>query len=502
MSGSPGVAHLKIVSVEAEAPCAPPTTAPGDSRPARSRETAAALQAVAAHDGATLVDFDETLFLRNSTECFIDCAWPGPLALMLLCLLDLLKPWRFSGSEATRDNWRVGVIAVVMPWTWLRWARRAPQLAAAYTNRPLLQALRANDSGHKTIVSLGFSRIIGPLARAMGAADLRLVGSRIFHASDRRFGKLALCEAAFGEALVAQALVITDSPQDLPLLKRCHRGWLVQWPEARFEAALRQAYLPGQYISRVKHPGQRYILRAILQEDFTLWLLASVALAFNPLWHSAGLLLLLVSFWAIYEQGYADNDRCGALHEDSPKLSQEFFTEQTPPRVVEPWLWATACGALGIIALHYPLRTPPADFLRWAAVLVATSGLFRLYNRVDKSTRVWLYSGLQFARGAAFVAVAAVPPVGVAALGAHVFARWIPYYFYRQGAQRWLTGTFHLVRLVLFFWMAVLLGLTGGTDGVVTWTGAALLAWNVLRARRELATAWRTAYRIDRHSKP
>jgi len=52
-----------------------------------------ALAAVRAHQGPLLVDVDETLYLRNSTEDFIDCAWPGLLALLLLRVLDVLKPW-------------------------------------------------------------------------------------------------------------------------------------------------------------------------------------------------------------------------------------------------------------------------------------------------------------------------------------------------------------------------------------------------------------------------
>ena len=40
----------------------------------------AALAAVCAHEGPLFVDFDETLYLRNSTEDFIDCARPGLLA--------------------------------------------------------------------------------------------------------------------------------------------------------------------------------------------------------------------------------------------------------------------------------------------------------------------------------------------------------------------------------------------------------------------------------------
>ena len=69
--------------------------------------TDAALEAIRAFEGPLLVDLDETLYLRNSTEDFIDCAWPGLLALLLLRVLDVLKPWRLTGGINTRDTWRV-----------------------------------------------------------------------------------------------------------------------------------------------------------------------------------------------------------------------------------------------------------------------------------------------------------------------------------------------------------------------------------------------------------
>jgi hypothetical protein len=39
-----------------------------------------ALDAILLHDGPVLVDLDETLYLRNSTEDFINCASPALLA--------------------------------------------------------------------------------------------------------------------------------------------------------------------------------------------------------------------------------------------------------------------------------------------------------------------------------------------------------------------------------------------------------------------------------------
>ena len=77
----------------------------------------ATLAAIRAHEGPLLVDFDETLYLSNSTEDFLDCAWPGLLALALLRALDAFKPWRLTGGSDTGDNWRVCAIQIFFPWT-------------------------------------------------------------------------------------------------------------------------------------------------------------------------------------------------------------------------------------------------------------------------------------------------------------------------------------------------------------------------------------------------
>src|SRR5258708_35924997 len=80
----------------------------------------AALAAVRAHDGPVVVDLDETLYLRNSTEDFIDCAWPGLLALLLLQVLDLLQPWRLTGI-GPRHTCRGCALSAVLPSP--QWAR-------------------------------------------------------------------------------------------------------------------------------------------------------------------------------------------------------------------------------------------------------------------------------------------------------------------------------------------------------------------------------------------
>jgi hypothetical protein len=275
------------------------------------------------------------------------------------------------------------------------------------------------------------------------------------------------------------------------------------WPQARCRAALGDVYLPGQYLSLVKRPGERYITRAILQEDFALWVLCSIALAAVPLAHLGGLALLLLSFWTIYERGYVDNDRVAARWEADPKLSAAYvaYVANDDPVVAtpvwQPWLWAAAAGAAGVWLLRWPGVPAAADLLTWAGVLLATHAWFTLYNRFDKGTRVWLFIGLQFARSAAFVALVPVSEVGAAALGAHVLARWVPYYVYRIVGQAWPDAPFHLTRLLFFVVLSALLALSSGLPAVLNGTALALLAWGLYRARQELATVCAAARRLD-----
>lgn len=468
-----------------------PTMTPHDVSP----ETA--LLALLNHHGPILLDLDETLYLRNSTEDFIDCACPGLLALLLMRILDVLKPWRWTGGEATRDVWRVRVISIFLPWTAWRWKRRAAQLAGQFANMRLIAALK--EPGRTPIIAtIGFQPIVIPLIAALGLPQARIVAARLSTFADRRSGKLHLVVDALGYDTVRRALVITDSDQDLALLNACARPLRAVWPEACMHRALNSVYLPGQYLTQVKRPGTRYILRGILQEDFAFWVLSSLALATLPLHHVLGLLFLLVSFWAIYERGYVDNDLIGSRFEASPKLSTAFKEAPVATPRVQPWIWAIGSAAIALVLLRWPAQPDMVDLAKWIIVLLATHGWFLLYNRVDKTSRIWLFGGLQFARSAAFVVLVPILPIGAAALGAHILARWVPYYVYRLGGKDWPDTPFHLTRLMFFVVLALLLALAEGISSIMTWTSAALLGWNLYRARQELKTAFGTAIRLDR----
>ncbi|MEY2654829.1 MAG: hypothetical protein RLZZ524_1857 [Pseudomonadota bacterium] len=516
-----------------------------------------ALLAIGRHRGLLLLDLDETLYLRNSTEDFIDTARPRTLALLLLRLLDALRPWRWTGGAVTRDAWRVRLILSCFPATAARWRREVDGLARRHGNAELLRVLgvkgvkdvkdvtampdvpdvpdmadmpdkapasRPDDPRHAAVVATaGFLPIVAPLVAALGLPGVRIVAARVWHFADRRAGKLHLARQALGDAAVRGSMVLTDSPQDGALLDHCARPLRVVWPGARFQAALGGVYLPGQYLSCVKRPGERYIVRAVLQEDYAFWLLASLALADRPLLHALGLLALLLSFWAIYERGYVDNDRVAARHEAEPKLSAAFHDTPVATPAVAPWLWALASAAVAVVLLRGsgpagegapfvvpfigsfiapPIAPPIAPlilpFLLWVLVLLATQFGFAFYNRRDKATRVWLFVLLQFARSAAFVALVPILPIGAVALGAHVLARWVPYHVYRLAGRDWPGTPVQLMRLMFFIVLALLLALAQGPALLTSPTALALLGWNLLRARVELVAVLRGATRIDR----
>jgi hypothetical protein len=461
----------------------------------------AALAAVYAHEGPVLIDFDETLYLRNSTEDFIDCARPGLLALGLLRLLEVLKPWRLTGGVDTRDTWRVCAITTLFPWTCWHWRTKVGSFAERYVNQDLKAALNAR--AHQPIIlTAGFKSTVKPLLDAMGFANAPLIAARMYSFADRRNGKLQMATRELGAETVRCSLVLTDSANDSEILQSCKRPLQTLWPEARYRPALGGVYLPGEYISHIKRPGERYIFFDILQGDFALWLLSSIGLAIHPAAHVVGLLLLLLSFWAIYERGYVDNDLSGSRNEPDPKLSTTFGSTRVAIPALQPWMWGLLAGAAAVWILHPEGVAFIVHFAGWMAVLISTYACFVFYNRLDKMTRVWLYPLLQFARSGAFLVIVPIEPAGIAALGAHVLSRWVPYLLYRlSSARSWPETRPELVRLISFVLLSLMIVCSLGLSILLTWSALALLLWNVFRARRAIYVVFTSARRLDRSSR-
>ncbi len=460
-----------------------------------------ALYALKTHSGTAIIDLDETLYLRNSTEDFIDCARPALLALLLTTLLELIKPWRWTGGEVTRDVWRVSAIRLFFPWTSWLWRRRVAQLASQFTNQPLHAALCDKPADTVVIATAGFRFIVTPLLAAMQMQHALLIATRSSGFADRRHGKLALVKARLGEARVHESLVLTDSMDDLSLLRECTIPLLTRWPGAYYRHALRNVYLPSQYLREVKRPGQRYIWRGILQEDFAFWVLSTWQLSQAPLQTLCGLSLLLFSFWCIYERGYVDNDLIATRYESDPQLGDASARAavSTPP--IQPWIWALVTGAAACLTL-YPddLIVTALHFLEWTSALVFTYLLFKLYNRATKLNRVWLFPLLQLARSCIFVVLVPISLIGAMALSAHTLSRWLPYILYRLSENKWPDLKLQLIRLAFFTVLLLLATFAQGLEIIKHPAVFALLLWNLFRARHELLDTIRNAARLDQQT--
>ncbi len=460
----------------------------------------ACLALIGAHDGPVIVDFDETLYLSNSTEDFLDTARPGWLAKLVLKCLDIIKPWRLTGGEATRDNWRIAVIGALFPWVWLAWRLRARTLARNWRNDPLVTQLRGHDV---LVASVGFRPIIAPLLAAIGGGRAyALCACRILVPADRLAGKNAAVLRARGPAFLRESLVVTDSAQDATLLAGAARRCLTVWPGARWQEALSGVYLPFEYVVRVKR-SRRYVWTSILQEDYAFWVLASLGAGMALVPHLAGLALLLLSFWTIYETGYVDNDRIAATREAEPRLAPAFKDHRVPTPPVAPWVWAAATGYFGNAVLAGSWLVPLGTLLAWAGVLVGTSLCFRGFTRLDKRSRIWPFGLLQLARIASFAAVVPLQLAGAAALCAHFVAMWLPYLVYRSLPE---AGWPHLpvatLRLGCFIVFAGLFFLAVPVTGWDLILAALLLLWNLLRTRKELPAILRGARRIGPPASP
>ena len=450
----------------------------------------AAIAALLQFQGPIILDLDETLYLRNSTEDFLDCARPGVVAFYLLYLLEVVAPWRFIGGYRTRDNWRIYLVLMIFPWTLWRWRWQVRRLGVRYRNVRLLAAVR--ECGCKPIiVSNGYCLIARPLVMALGLGDSPMVACRLNKLSDRRNGKVALARSAVGDEVVRSALVITDLIDDLSLLEACTSPHLAKWPEAFFRRAFSEIYVPGRYLSAVKRPGKNYISRVIVKDDLALWLLCSVFVSDKPLLLSAGLTFLLISFWLIYEFGYLDNDRMSFLFEARPAVSAQFHSKNLSFAFWKPWACSIVFAMVGLVCIRFPDHPTPVDAVKWVSVLGLMFGFFIIYNRCNKVTRVWLYPGLRFARYSAFAVLVPIPLVACAAIFGKVVASWIEYILHRTRYKSF--SSTRLLFLVAFALQCIAMALSAGVQLLWNLTALGLLIFALVKARKDIGIIIRTA---------
>lgn len=200
-----------------------------------------ALKAIANATSAQpiILDFDETLLLRNSTAEYINSFRPRIVGFLLIILLKTIRPWRWLpgslGGDKTRDWFLVTVPTIFLPWTLFFWRSKAQHLAQDYSNREIVAAVDSNSEAPVIVASLGFNLIIEPILKHIPLRCDRLVGCRFWRgAGDRHQGKLLMMQKVLSESEIKSAILVTDSQDDLALLQVVKQPCLVLWSQARY----------------------------------------------------------------------------------------------------------------------------------------------------------------------------------------------------------------------------------------------------------------------------
>ena len=185
-----------------------------------------------------ILDFDETLLLRNSTAEYINSLRPRLVGFVLVGLIDLIKPWVWLPhpyqDDRVRDWFAVVIPTILLPWTLLFWQRKAKQLAAKYNNTELIWAVNSNTEVTIIVASLGFRFVIDPILKHLPIKYDLLVSCRFWRAGDRTVGKLLMMQQVLSESQIKSSILVTDSKDDLPLLQVVDRPCFVIWPLAKY----------------------------------------------------------------------------------------------------------------------------------------------------------------------------------------------------------------------------------------------------------------------------
>lgn len=204
-------------------------------------ETIAAVKA-APRGSLLIIDLDETLFLRNSSQAFLNCIYPRVLGLPFFLAVKALKPWRampapFNESHVFRDWFLMVAATILFPWTPFVWRSRAQKLAHTHCNMLLAQAIDESEAS-LVIATRGFGLIVNPIIRSLPMACIEagayeVVACRFWKGlPDRAKSKLEMVVARFGADAVARSTVVTDSSIDKQILTAAATPCLLQWPDA------------------------------------------------------------------------------------------------------------------------------------------------------------------------------------------------------------------------------------------------------------------------------
>ena len=260
--------------------------------------------------------------------------------------------------------------------------------------------------------------------------------------------------------------------KDIPSLITERISHLIKQPLVSYVRSGARFYLPFFYTYRIKKLNRSHIVKQLLLGQWAILAIA-VGLSAPPyLLNTIWLLLLNVSCAIIHEVGYWENDAIGEQYEDKPVLSRTYarYKDKLKLHTAAPWYWAigiaiftfflqeisilqttsrltAASGAIEIAAQAWPTLLWHISI--WVGYLIAIRVTFGIYNRLNESSRIWIYPILQAQRLLGFALVLPLNIVGAILLMSLVVSRWMSYIVYRCGGDRKMIA-FHLPHLCAF----------------------------------------------------
>ena len=466
----------------------------------------------AAPDTPVIVDFDETLFLLNSSAEYLNSLQPRFIATIILKFLCFTKPWRFliksSKDSEVRDWFLILFMTLLFPWNIFLWQKNAKKLAQNYSNTELINELKKNNNINLIIATRGFQFVVEPVLKFMSINYNQLISCRFWQgASDHQKGTLARIQQSIKQEQISTGILITDSLDDEPLLKEVAKPFLITWDKAKYNSPIADIYLPFYYLEKIKRPGGNYLFRVIILNDFPIIFLAFSWLSHQPILHAISMLFFAISFWCIYEFGYYENDLVAEKYEDQPQLSKTYQNYKHAVNWWNPWIWSLVFGTIGIVVLEGSQRaTSIFDWgwlqnsteilnnsilpgLYWIGFLLLLRFSFWIYNFVNKKTRIWLYLVLQITRYWGFLVVTATNIVGMSALLSQIFTRSISYIMYRYSGgtkQCWPDLPEQFLKLVFFTTMIIGLSIAQSDLSIlIRWQTLAFTLWFLLRSSNQ-----------------
>ena len=456
-----------------------------------------------------LVDFDETLLLRNSTAEYLNSLKPRLLGALLLKIIYLIKPWQWIKKiklrKPSEDWFLVFFTTILMPWNIFLWSAKAQKMAKQYSNYELIETLNKNKSTEIIVVSVGFNFIIEPILKLMPIKYKQLICCRFWQGlKDRQKGKLAMIREAIGMKKVSSSIAITDSLDDLPLLMKVASPFLIVWEQAKYQAPMTDIYFPLLYLHKVKRVGENYIVKSILLDDFPILILAFTWLSQSPILQAIAMLCFVFSFWCIYEFGYYENDLVAEKYEKKPVLSDTYYDRLVMIQWWQPWIWSLAIAIVCVVLisagenngfdfLHSDrkfLLVSLKNFYSWFSFLLLSRLGFFIYNYLNKPTRIWLYPLLQFFRYCGFLVLFETNIIGVSLILGHVLARSTSYLVYRYAGaniEQWGKIKDWFLRWLLFITFVAMMSIAQSDLSLLfNWQTTAVSCWWLLRCRKQV----------------